>query len=157
MQEEQKSYLTPEGKEAIERELAELIEVQRPNIAQKLKEAVAQGDLKENADYHDAKEKQGFIEGRIAELEVTLRRAVIIEKSELNGMVQIGNTVTIREDGTQEDETYMIVGSAEANAAEGKISNESPIGRALLGKKKGDKIKVETPDGKIAFKIRKIE
>ncbi len=157
MQEDQKSYLTPEGKENIERELADLIEVQRPDIAQKLKEAVAQGDLKENADYHDAKEKQGFIEGRIAELEATLRRAVIIEKSELNGMVQIGNTVTIREDGTKEDETYMIVGSAEANAAEGKISNESPIGRALLGKKKGQKIKVETPDGKIEFKIRKIE
>jgi len=157
MQEDQKSYLTPEGKESIERELADLIEVQRPDIAQKLKEAVAQGDLKENADDHDAKEKQGFIEGRIAELEATLRRAVIIEKSELNGMVQIGNTVTIREDGTTEDETYMIVGSAEANAAEGKISNESPIGRALLGKKKGQKIKVETPDGKIEFKIRKIE
>lgn len=157
MMEDNKSYLTPEGLEAVQRELDDLINIQRPDIAQKLKEAVAQGDLKENADYHDAKERQGFIEGRIAELEATLRNAVIIEKTGSNDSVQIGNTVTIRELGTKDDETYMIVGSAEANAAEGKISNESPIGRALLGKKKGDKIKVETPSGKIEFKVRKIE
>ena len=157
MLEDQNTYLTPEGKQAIERELEDLVSVQRPMIAQKLKEAVAQGDLKENADYHDAKERQGFIEGRIAELETTLRKAVIIEKGASDGTVQIGNTVTIREVGTKEDETYMIVGSAEANAAEGKISNQSPIGSALLGKKKGAKIKVETPGGEIEFKIRKIE
>lgn len=157
MTEDQKAYLTLEGREAIEKELNNLIEVQRPELAQKLKEAVAQGDLKENADYHDAKERQGFIEGRIAELEATLRRAVIIEKTDANGTVQIGNTVTIREAGTKDDETYMIVGSAEANAAEGKISNNSPIGQALLGKKKGAKVKVATPGGEIEFKIRKIE
>ncbi|MEL6269243.1 MAG: transcription elongation factor GreA [Chloroflexota bacterium] len=157
MSDDNKAYLTPEGKEAIERELRDLIDIQRPELAQKLKEAVAQGDLKENADYHDAKERQGFIEGRIADLEATLRRAVIIEKSEAGGAVQIGNTVTIREVGTKEDEVYMIVGSAEANAREGKISNESPIGQALIGRKKGDKVKVETPGGKMEFKIRKIE
>ncbi len=157
MTENDKAYLTPEGREAIERELDDLINIQRPELAQKLKEAVAQGDLKENADYHDAKERQGFIEGRIAELEATLRRAVIIEKATADGVVQIGNTVTIREVGEDDDETYMIVGSAEANAAEGKISNASPIGRALLGKKKGDKIKVETPGGTMEFKIRKIQ
>ncbi|MEM6281487.1 MAG: transcription elongation factor GreA [Chloroflexota bacterium] len=157
MSDDNKAYLTPEGKESIERELRDLIEIQRPELAQKLKEAVAQGDLKENADYHDAKERQGFIEGRIADLEATLRRAVIIEKSEAGGAVQLGNTVTIREAGTKDDEVYMIVGSAEANAREGKISNESPIGQALIGKKKGDKVKVQTPGGKMEFKIRKIE
>jgi transcription elongation factor GreA len=157
MTEEQKSYLTPEGLEAIQRELDELINVRRPDIAQKLKEAVAQGDLKENADYHDAKERQSFIEGRIAELEETIRSAVVIEKSDSTDSVQIGNTVTIREVGTKEDETYKLVGSKEANAAEGKISNESPIGSALMGKKKGDKVLVKTPGGEIEFKIRKIE
>lgn len=154
---DEKSYLTPEGLEAIQRELDNLINVQRPNIAEKLKEAVAQGDLKENADYHDAKERQGFIEGRIQELEATLRRAVIIEKGGKSDIVQIGDTVTIREDGSDEDETYTIVGAAEANPREGKISNESPIGRALLGSKKGAKVKVQTPDGMVVFKIRKIE
>jgi len=157
MSEDQKAYLTEEGHEAIKRELDELVNVTRIELAQKLKEAVAQGDLKENADYHDAKERQGFIEGRIQELEATLRNAVIIEKSEDNDIVQIGHTVTIREVGTKEDETYMIVGSAEANAAEGKISNHSPIGQALLGKKKGQKIVADTPGGKIEFKVRKVE
>lgn len=151
-----KTYLTPEGREQLERELRELIEVQRPEIAQKLKEAVAQGDLKENADYHDAKERQGFIEGKIQDIESKLRSAVIIERDGSSDIVQIGDTVTIREDGTKEDETYTIVGAAEAQPTEGKISNESPIGKALLGAKKGDKVVVQTPDGKIKFKIRKI-
>jgi transcription elongation factor GreA len=152
-----KTYLTLQGREQLERELHNLVEYQRPEIAQKLKEAVAQGDLKENADYHDAKERQGFIEGRIQELEVKLRTAVIIEHDENSDIVQIGHTVTIREDGTKDDETYTIVGAAEAQPTEGKISNESPIGQALLGRKKGDKVMVQTPGGKIKFKIRKIE
>lgn len=157
MSSDEKVYLTPEGRETIERELRKLTEVDRPDIAQKLKEAVAQGDLKENADYHDAKERQGFIEGRIAELEMTLRKAVIIEKGEKSDIVQIGDTVTIREVGEEEDEVWKIVGAAEANPSEGKISNESPIGQALLGKKKGSTVKVETPGGEIKFKIRKIK
>lgn len=152
-----KTYLTPQGREQLERELNKLVEVDRPDIAQKLKEAVAQGDLKENADYHDAKERQGFIEGRIQELELKLRTAVIIERDDNADNVQLGHTVTIREDGTKDDETYTIVGAAEAQPTEGKISNESPIGQALLGRKKGDKVLVETPGGKIKFKIRKIE
>lgn len=152
-----KTYLTLEGRASIERELEDLINIQRPAIAQKLKEAVAQGDLKENADYHDAKERQGFIEGRIADLEATLRRAIIIEKGENSDIVQIGDTVTIREVGSKEDETYTIVGAAEAKPREGKISNESPIGQALLGKKKGQKVKVKAPGGELEFKIRKIE
>ena len=152
-----KIYLTAEGREQLERELQNLKEIQRLQIAQKLKEAVAEGDLKENANYHDAKERQGFIEGKIQDIEAKLRHAVIIERDESSDIVQIGHTVTIREDGTKDDETYTIVGAAEANPTEGKISNESPIGKALLGGKKGQKVLVTTPGGKIKFKIRKIE
>lgn len=151
-----KVYLTPEGKEELEKELENLLEVRRPELALKLKEAVAQGDLKENADYHDAKEQQGFVEGRIQYLENLLRYAEIISNDGKSDVVRIGSEVTIREDGFDEDETYMIVGAAEANPTDGKISHESPIGNALLSHKKGDKVRVKTPSGEVVFKIRKI-
>lgn len=147
------TFLTKEGEEELRKELKELVEVRRPDLAQKLKEAVAQGDLKENADYHDAKEKQAFIEGRIQHIEAILRSATIVDDSGPSDEVRIGSTVIIREDGTDEDEEFKIVGSAEANSMERKISHESPIGAALLGKKKGKKIKVETPGGVVKFKI----
>ncbi len=146
-------YLTPEGKIDLERELDELINVRRPDLAQKLKEAVADGDLKENANYHDAKEKQAFIEGRIQYLQNILRSAKIISTNVPKDVVHVGSQVTIREQGSDEDETFMIVGAAEANPREGKISQKSPIGAALLGHKKGDKVKVTTPDGETIFKI----
>ena len=150
-------YLTPEGKIALEKELQELRDVRRPDIAKKIQEAVAEGDLKENADYHDAKEKQGFIEGRIAEIEQTLRHALVVEKL-LTDVIQVGSTVTMREEGTDEDEVYMVVGAREAKPAEGKISNESPLGQELLGKRKGEKAVITTPEGgKITFKIRNVE
>lgn len=151
------TYLTQEGAEDLKRELDELINVRRPDIAQKLKDAVADGDLKENANYHDAKEQQAFIEGRIQNLENILRSATIITNDGPSDVVVIGSKVTIREEGEDEDETYMIVGAAEANPTEGKISQKSPIGRALLGHKKGDKVNVDTPSGRITFKIRKID
>ena len=147
------SYLTPEGAEELRRELDKLIKVRRPELARKLKEAVAQGDLKENADYHDAKEQLGFVEGRIQYLENLLRSATIIEANGSSDVVRLGSEVTIREDGADEDETYMIVGAAEANPREGKISHESPIGAALLGLKKGAKVRVQTPGGEVEFKI----
>lgn len=150
------TYLTPEGAEELNQELNRLINVTRPAVAQKLKEAVAQGDLKENADYHDAKEQQAFVEGRIQYLENILRSAEIITASGDSNVIQLGSAVTIREDGSGDDETYMIVGAAEANPREGKISHESPIGSALLGRKKGDKVKVKTPNGVMEFKIRSI-
>ncbi len=150
------SYLTPEGAEELRQELDRLIQVRRPELAQKLKEAVAQGDLKENADYHDAREQKSFVEGRIQYLENILRTAVIITNKGSTDMVRIGAEVTIREEGTDEDEIYMIVGAAEANPREGKISHESPIGAALLGQKKGALVQVETPGGVTKFKIRKI-
>lgn len=150
------TYLTAEGAEELRRELKNLVEVRRPALAEKLTEAVSQGDLKENADYHDAKEQQAFIEGRIRYLENILRSAVLIEHNGRTDAVSLGAEVTIVEAGTDDEETYTIVGAAEANPRDGKISNESPIGRALLGRKLGDKVKVETPAGQITFKIRKI-
>ncbi len=151
------TYLTPEGAEELRRELDNLINVRRPDLARKLAEAVAQGDLKENADYHDAKEQQAFTEGRIQYLENILRSAVIIQSDGKTDVVQIGSQVTIREEGSDDDEVYNIVGAAEANPAEGKISNQSPIGAALLGRKKGDKVRVKTPNGEIVFKVKTIK
>ena len=149
-------YLTADGAEELRRELDDLLNIKRPELAIKLKEAVAEGDLKENANYHDAKEQQAFIEGRIQYLENILRAAIIISHDGSTDEVRIGSAVTIREEGSDEDETYMIVGAAEANPREGKISQKSPIGSALLGRKKGDKVKVQTPNGSVIFKIKKI-
>ncbi len=149
-------YLTAEGRLELEKELENLLTVRRPELAMKLKEAVAQGDLKENADYHDAKEQQAFIEGRIQYLENVLRSSVTIKNDGPSDIARLGSKVTITEEDSDEDETYMIVGAAEANPREGKISHESPIGAALLGHKKGDRVKAKTPAGEIIFKIKKI-
>ena len=151
------NYLTPEGRDELQKELDKLITVRRPELAAKLKEAVSQGDLKENADYHDAKEQQAFVEGRIQYLEHILLTATIITNDGDSDEVRVGSEVTIREEGTKDDETYMIVGPAEARPREGKISNESPIGSALLGHKEGDKVRVLTPSGEVIFKIRTIQ
>lgn len=150
-------YLTVEGKENLERELHELKNVRRPELSIKLAEAVSMGDLKENADYHDAKEQQGFIEGRIKHIEAILRGAIVVETQNGATAVGVGSRVTIVEDGTSDEEVYTIVGAAEASPKDGKISNQSPVGSALLGHKKGDKVKVTTPGGVITFKIKKVE
>jgi transcription elongation factor GreA len=151
------SYLTVEGREALVRELDNLINVQRPDLAAKLAEAVSQGDLKENADYHDAKEKQAFLEGRIHYIENVLRSAIVIEGDKNGDVIGIGSQVVIVEDGYDEEETYTIVGAAEANPSENKISNESPVGSALLGHKKGEKVRVKTPAGETVFKVKAIK
>lgn len=150
-------YLTVEGKKKLEKELEYLTTVRRHEVAEAIKSAKEEGDLSENSAYDEAKLQQGFLEGRIQTIEAQLRNAVIIE-SNGNGTdkVNIGNTVTVAEDGIGE-ETYQIVGSAEADPLEGKISNESPIGMALLGAKKGDTVMAETPGGAIKFKVLKIE
>jgi transcription elongation factor GreA len=150
------NYLTPEGHEELKRELEQLLTVRRPELAAKLKEAVSQGDLKENADYHDAKEQQAFLEGRIQQLEHILRTAVIITHDGKTDEVRVGSEVTIIEEGGSEEETYKIVGEAEANPREGKISQKSPIGSALVGRRKGEKVRVQTPSGEIIFKVKKI-
>ena len=141
----------------MEQKLKRLQELDRPALAQKLKEAVAMGDLKENADYHDTREKMSLMDGEIQRLEQILRTAEIIDNTGSTDEVTLGCTVTIREDGYDDDEIYTIVGAAEANPREGKISAKSPIGAALLHRRKGDKVKVDTPDGKVKFKIVKIE
>ena len=151
------TYLTPDGAEELRQELDRLVNIRRPELTLKLKEAVAQGDLKENADYHDAREQKAFVEGRIQYLENVLRSAKIINNNGPSDVVRLGSEVTIREEGQDEDETYMIVGAAEANPREGKISHESPIGAALLGQRRGAKVVVNTPGGTTEFKIRKIQ
>jgi len=152
------TYLTQEGKEELERELEQLVKVRLPALAAKLKEAVAEGDLKENADYHDTREQKSFAEGRVQYLENILRSAVVISNEGGSDEVRIGSEVTIREEGADEDETYLIVGAAESNPREGKISHESAIGKALLGHKKGEKVKAVVPSGEtLTFKIKKIK
>src|SRR5215468_10656249 len=153
----EEKFLTEEGAADLRKELEELKTVKRPALAAKLKEAISQGDLSENADYHDAKEQQAFLEGRIGYLENILRSAVIISNDGATDVVALGSVVTIVEEGGDEEETYTIVGAAEANPREGKISNESPIGGTLLGRKKGEKVKVKTPGGETTFKIKRIK
>ena len=149
------TYLTPEGEAKLKTELAELTGRRREELAQRLRSAIQMGDLSENADYHKAKEDQAFLEGRIQEIEAALRTAVIIEKK-YGDTVTVGSSVTIQEENFP-PETYYVVGAKEADPRNGKISNESPIGRALMEHKVGDVVETETPNGKIALKILKIE
>src|SRR5512141_993277 len=152
---QQPIYLTPEGEKKLKAELAELTGPRREELSQRLRSAIQMGDLSENADYHKAKEDQGFLEGRIQEIEAVLRTAVIIEKTN-SDVVTVGSTVTVQE-AEFDPETYYMVGAKEADPRNGKISNESPIGKALLDHKVGDIVEVETPGGKLKFKILKIE
>src|SRR5688572_8768897 len=149
------TYLTPEGEAKLKAELAELTGRRREELAQRLRSAIQMGDLSENADYHKAKEDQAFLEGRIQEIEAVLRTAVIVEKTN-SDVVTVGSTVTVQEENF-DPETYYMVGAKEADPRNGKISNESPIGRALMEHKVGDVVEAETPGGKLKFKILKIE
>ena len=151
-------YLTVEGLEKLKQELDHLKGPEREEIAKRLNFAVSQGDLSENADYTKAKEDQSFLEGRIQELEYLVKNALIIDEDH-NGRreeVEVGATITIQEDDYP-SEVYFMVGTKEADPQNGKISNESPIGTALLGAKVGDIVEVNTPGGKIKFKVLKIE
>jgi len=146
-------YLTAEGVEELRRELEHLVNVKRPALARRLHHAIQQGDLSENADYITAKEEQGFLEGRIQQIEAMLLRAKIIEENGPTDRVGLGNRVTVVEEGTDDKESFQIVGPAEAHPINGKISNESPLGQALLGRRVGDKVTVEAPGGEITFEI----
>jgi transcription elongation factor GreA len=152
----QPSYLTPEGETKLRAELADLKGPRREELALRLRAAIQMGDLSENADYHKAKEDQAFLEGRIQEIEAVLRNVVIIEKSANTDVVSIGDHVTIQEEGL-DPETYHVVGAKEADPRNGKISNESPIGRAIMDRKVGDVVVADTPGGKMKFKILKIK
>ncbi|HZD10438.1 MAG TPA: transcription elongation factor GreA [Candidatus Binatia bacterium] len=149
-------YVTKDGLEKMQEELEYLTKVKRPEISERLQAAIAQGDLSENADYSYAKQEQAFMEGRIKDLEDALRRAKIIKDGGSGDQVRVGSTVTIVEDGFDEEETYRIVGAQEADPTNGYISNESPIGRALLGAKTGQVVTVETPSGGLELKIKSI-
>lgn len=157
MTEDHYVYMTEEGQQKIKEELEYLTNEKREEISEKLEKAIAQGDLKENADYHAAKEEQAFVEGRIRDLEDSLRRAKIIEDEGPSDVVRVGSTVTVCEVGYEdEEETYYIVGAHEADPGNGRISNESPIGSALIGAKKGAVVHAQTPGGQIQFQIKAI-
>lgn len=150
------TYLTLEGEAKLKAELAELKGPRREELSVRLRSAIQMGDLSENADYHKAKEDQGFLEGRIQEIDAILRSAIIIEENANKEIVSIGSRVTIQEENYP-PETYHLVGPTEADPRNGRISHESPIGRALLDKKVGDVAEAEAPGGAIKFKILKIE
>jgi len=151
------NFLTKEGFEKLQDELEYLRTVKRQEVADRLHEAMEGGELIENAEYEAAKNEQAFVEGRIQELEMLLATARVIEddKRKRADSIQVGSTVTIQEDGFEE-ETYTIVGAAEANPRDGKISNESPIGKAILNHRAGDEVQVEAPDGSYKIRILKI-
>ncbi len=150
-------YITAEGLKKLEEELEHLRVVRRQEVALRLREAIQGGDeLIDNAEYEAAKNEQAFVEGRILELERMLAKAQIIEHNKKSDTVEIGATVTIKE-GKKKAETFTIVGAAEADPKGGMISNESPLGSALLNKQVGDAVEVEAPDGVIRFKVVKIK
>ena len=155
----QRYPMTPEGKVALEKELQQLKTVDRPRITQAIAEAREHGDLKENAEYHAAREQQGFCEGRIQDIEGKLGACQVIDVQDLeqNGRVVFGVTVTIENLDTEEQKTYKIVGDDEADFKINKISVNSPIARGLLGKNEGDEVKIVTPQGEVEYEISKVE
>ncbi|MBQ3791221.1 MAG: transcription elongation factor GreA [Lachnospiraceae bacterium] len=156
--EEKKNILTYEGLRQYEEELEELKVVRRQEVAQKIKEARAQGDLSENAEYDAAKDEQRDIEARIEELEKILKNAEVVVEDEVDlGRINIGCRVKVKDLTDNETLEYKIVGSSEANSLQGKISNESPVGKALIGAKKGDTVTVETQAGAFKYKVMGIE
>lgn len=151
-------YLTKEGLQKIKEELEYLKTEKREEISDRLEAAISHGDLSENADYDYAKQEQAFVEGRIKDLEDSLRRAEVIDHDGRNDKVRIGNTVTVVEPGLEDEpETYYIVGAHETDPSNGRISNESPIGRALLGAKKGQVVTIHIPAGEIQLKVTSIQ
>lgn len=158
---EDQTFVTKEGLKKLKEELEYLKKVRRLELAQRLKEAISYGDLSENSEYEEAKNEQAFVEGRILELESKIKNArIIADKKDARSMgkeVEIGSTVTVQsKGGKDESEVYTIVGSTEADPSDHKISNESPIGRAFLGKKKGDITLVSTPGGELKYEILKV-
>ncbi len=150
-----KYLLTPEGLEKLNKELKDLVENKRKEVIERIREAAAHGDLSENADYAQAREEQSFIEGRIAEIEDIIKNAEIISQTSHGTVVNVGTTVIVKVSG--QEKKYTIVGSNEANPKEGKISNESTVGKALLGKKTGEKFIVQTPAGEVEYQVVSIE
>lgn len=153
----EKVPMTRAGFDALNTELKKLKSEERPAIIAAIADARELGDLSENAEYHSAREKQGFIEGRIKEIESLLGRAEVIDPTKMSGAVKFGATVTIIDEDTDEEKTYQIVGEPEADLEKGKLNMKSPLARALIGKDEGDSVEVRTPGGDKAYEILKIE
>ena len=149
--------MTHEGHVALETELKKLKSEERPAIIQAIAEARELGDLKENAEYHSAREKQGFIEGRIKELEAILSLVDVIDPKTLSGTIKFGATVTLVDEDTDEEKTWQIVGEHEANVEKGLLNVKSPLARSLIGKDEGDSVEVRTPGGEKSYEVLKIE
>ena len=150
--------MTAEGYRALDEELKRLKTLERPSVIAAISEARAHGDLSENAEYHAAKERQGWIEGRIAEIEDKIARAQIIDVSRLSGtQVKFGATVTVVDEDTEDEGRYQIVGEHEADVKQGRISLSSPLSRAMIGKEVGEVVEVNTPGGVKAYEILKVE
>ncbi len=152
---ERQTFITADGLQKLQEELHQLKTMKRREIAQRIQEAKELGDLSENAEYVEAKNEQSFVEGRIAELETVVKNAVIIEDAKNAEQVRVGSQVTASSEGTKV--TYTIVGSNESDPTNGRISNESPLGQALIGKKIGDSFEIDTPRGKRVFSIGAIK
>ena len=152
-----KFYMTKEGFDAAKKQLEYLTKVKRAEIVERIQEARSHGDLSENAEYDAARNEQASNEGEIAELEYKIRNAEIIEESEDNSLVHIGSVVTVYDEDMEERTVYTIMGTTEADAMKGIISNESPVGATLLRRKKGETVTVKAPNGEYRLKILKIE
>ncbi|WP_226782014.1 transcription elongation factor GreA [Oceaniglobus trochenteri] len=152
----EKIPLTKDGQTALNAELKTLKSVERPAIIRAIAEAREHGDLSENAEYHSAKEKQSFIEGRIKEIEGILSLADVIDTAKMSGTIKFGARVTLVDEDTDEEKTYQIVGEPEANLEAGKLNIKSPLARALIGKDEGDSVEVRTPGGEKSYEVLKI-
>jgi transcription elongation factor GreA len=153
----EKIPMTRAGFSALEKELKHLKSEERPAIIRAISEAREHGDLSENAEYHSAKEKQSFIEGRIKEIESVISLADVIDPSKLTGPIKFGATVTLIDEDTDEEKTYQIVGEHEARIEDGLLNIKSPIARALIGKEEGDSVEVRTPGGERAYEVLKVQ
>jgi transcription elongation factor GreA len=149
-------FLTPEGRAKLEAEVEELRTVRRSQVAERIHSAKEEGDIMENSAYDEAKNEQAFVEGRIMTIEQMLKNAVMINATRASDTVGIGSYVSVLERGARDDDVYHIVGSAEADPIKGRISNESPVGRALLGKRVGDEVQIKIPDGVRYLKITEV-
>jgi transcription elongation factor GreA len=152
----EKIPMTRRGFDALDVELRDLKSVERPSVIRAIAEAREHGDLSENAEYHAARERQSFVEGRIKELESILSRAEVIDPTKLNGAIKFGATVTLLDDDTDEEKTYQIVGEAEADIERGLLNIRSPLARALIGKAEGDGVEVRTPGGEKSYEVIRI-
>lgn len=156
MEEPNSVYLTPEGLKKLQEELDYLVQVRRPEVARQIADAKADGDVSENAGYDEAKNTQAFVEGRILTLKNLLLSAVVIKNNGAKDTVGLGCKVTIQDVEYEEEETYTLVGSTEVDPTNGRISDRSPIGRALMGRRVGDLVLVQTPGGSIEYKVMTI-